>query len=122
MKNLWKKVLSAILAVSLTAGFAFGITITLDAIGIGSTTAPTLTCGTSPTFAGNDLGGTVTVGTASPTSCVIPFAVTKSAAPNCVVGSTPQLAAFSWTIATTGITVTQTATSSNKISYVCIGQ
>ena len=122
MKNIWKKLISSVGALALTAGLAYGYSVSVDGIGFNATTAPTLTCGTSPSFSGNDLAGTVTVGTASPTSCAIPFAVTKSAAPTCIVGSQTQLAAFSWTVSTTAITVTQTATSSNKIAYVCVGQ
>lgn len=121
MKNFWKKLVSGVAALALTAGLAYGYTVTVDGIGLGSTTAPSLTCGTSPSFTGNDVAGAVTVGTASPTSCVIPFAATKSAAPVCVVGSAPQVAAFTWVVAATGITVTQTGTSSNVIRYVCMG-
>jgi hypothetical protein len=57
----------------------------LDGIGRGSTTAPALTsCGTSPAIIGTDLAGTVTMGTGTPTGCVITFNSAKTAAPHCV--------------------------------------
>ena len=122
MKNLWKKLISAVAAIAVTSGIAFAYTVVLDGIGLGTTTAPVLTCGTSPTIVGNDMAGTVTVGTASPTGCTITFNTAKSVAPACAVTSQSQLASFAYTISTTAVTVTQTATSSNKINYVCMGQ
>lgn len=78
------------------------------------------TCGTSPSIVGNDIQGTVTVGTGTPTACTITFAKAYLAtAPNCVLGSNPQVAAFSWVAGLTTIVVTQTATSSNQITYHC---
>ena len=85
-------------------------------------TAPTLTsCGTSPTISGGDLAGTVTMGTGAPTGCVITFATAYSGAPHCVVSwrATP-LATQSYAVSATAITLTQTATSSNIVNYVCM--
>jgi hypothetical protein len=87
-----------------------------------SGTAPALTsCGTSPTISGGDLAGTVTMGTGAPTGCVITFATAYSSAPHCVVTwrATP-LATQSYAVSTTAITLTQLATSSNVVDYVCM--
>jgi hypothetical protein len=82
-------------------------------------TAPALTsCGTSPAIVGSDLAGEVTMGTATPTGCIITFNVAYASAPYCVVHWPAQaLASQSYTYSTTAIT--QTATSSNKIIYHC---
>ena len=85
-------------------------------------TAPTLTsCGTSPAISGGDLAGTVTMGTGAPTGCIITFATAYSTAPHCVVSwrATP-LATQSYAVSTTAITLTQVATSSNIVDYVCM--
>jgi hypothetical protein len=85
-------------------------------------TGPTLTsCGTSPTIAGSDTSGTVTMGTGAPTGCVITFGTAYSPAPHCVVTwrATP-LATQSYAVSTTAITLTQVATSSNVVDYVCM--
>lgn len=82
--------------------------------------APTLSsCGTSPSISGTDLAGEVTMGTGSPTGCVITFTNTKTNAPYCAVTSQSQLASFAYSISTAAITTVQTGTSSNKIDYVC---
>lgn len=86
-------------------------------------TAPTISsCGTSPSTArGTDTAGEVTTGTTT-TGCTITFANSGyTAAPYCVVGSQTQLAAFTYALSTTAITITQTSTSSNKINWVCHG-
>lgn len=88
------------------------------------TTAPALTsCGTSPAIVGTDTAGTVTMGTGTPTGCVITFNVAYTAAPHCVVSwiATP-LASQSYATSTAAITLTQTATSSNVVKYACVGQ
>ena len=86
--------------------------------------APALSsCGTSPAIVGDDKYGLVTMGTGSPTGCVITFAQPYIATPLCVVTwqATP-LASQSWTVTTTAITTTQTGTSSNKLNYHCAAQ
>lgn len=86
--------------------------------------APALgTCGTTPTISGTDLGGLVTMGTGSPTGCVITFANAWISTPYCTVTwqATP-LASQSYTVTTTAITLVQTGTSSNKVNYHCDGQ
>lgn len=89
---------------------------------IGSGAPPVLSaCGTSPAVVGSDLAGVVTMGTGTPTGCVITFAVAKAAAPKCVVMWQAQiLASQSYTVTNTAITLVQTATSSNKVSYICV--
>lgn len=123
MKNIFTKLASAVLALAFSAGLSFAVyQASVDGIGLGSTTAPVLTsCGTSPTIVGNDMAGTVTMGTTA-TGCVITFASAKSSAPHCVVTwiATP-LASQSYATSTTAITTTQTSTSNNVLKYICMG-
>lgn len=86
-----------------------------------SGTAPTPTGTGTPTItAGStDTAGEVTAG-ASATSIVITFAAAKSLAPFCLVVPQTQLLAFAFTVSTSAITITQTATSGDKINYHCI--
>ena len=83
--------------------------------------APVLTaCGTTPTIVGTDIGGTVTMGTGSPTGCVITFYVAYVNPPHCVVSWQTNLASMQYTITNAAITLVQTATSSNKVNYKCV--
>lgn len=89
-----------------------------------SGSAPTLSsCGTSPAIVGDDKDGQVTMGTGTPTGCVITFNAAYTAAPLCTVAwqATP-LASQSYAVTTTAITLTQTATSSNRVNYHCAAQ
>ena len=91
---------------------------------IGGGGTPALSsCGTSPAIVGTDLSGTVTMGTGTPTGCVITFSQAYASAPHCVVTwiATP-LASQSYATSATAITLTQTGTSSNVVKYVCVGQ
>jgi hypothetical protein len=82
--------------------------------------APALTsCGTSPSIEGSDLSGTVTMGTGSPTGCVITFNVAYTGAPRCTVSWRVNLASMQYSVSTSAITLTQTATSSNVVDYIC---
>lgn len=90
-------------------------------IRVSNQTAPALTsCGTNPSIIGTDEAGEVTMGTGSPTGCIITFNIAYVAAPLCVLNwqATP-LASQSWTVSNTAITTVQTATSSNKLNYIC---
>lgn len=90
-------------------------------IGTAQTTAPALSsCGTSPAIVGTDEAGEVTMGTGTPTGCVITFNQAYVGAPLCVVTwqATP-LASQSYAVSNTAITLTQTATDSNKVNYIC---
>ena len=91
-------------------------------IGGGGTPALTV-CGTTPAITGTDLGGTVTMGTGSPTGCVITFSQAYALAPHCVVTwiATP-LASQSYVTSASAITLTQTGTSSNVVKFFCVGQ
>lgn len=85
--------------------------------------SPTLgTCGTSPAISGTDIAGVVTMGTASPTGCVITFATTYASAPYCVVTWQTNIATMQYTVSASAITLTQTGTNSNKVNYICRGQ
>lgn len=86
--------------------------------------APTVTgatCGTTaPSITGTDFVGTVTIGTSATTSCVITFGTAFVTAPTCLL--TPKsaiLAALSYAASTTALTITQTSTANNTISYMC---
>lgn len=123
MKNIFGKILSGLAVLAFLAGPAMAFTQNVDRLGTGITPTPVVSaCGTSPAIAGSDFAGLVTVGSATPTSCTITFSATFNGIPVCVVNSATQLAAFSYTVSATAIVVTQTATSSNLLRYICVGQ
>lgn len=100
----------------LVAGTYASVGTKIRAIG----TAPALTsCGTTPAIEGSDLSGTVTMGTGSPTGCVITFNVAYAAAPRCTVSWRANIASMQYTTSTLALTLTQTGTSSNLVDYVC---
>ena len=89
---------------------------TLDFSGIPvptGTGTPTIAAGST------DTAGEITSGT-SATSVVITFSSVKTNAPFCVVTPQTQLLAFAYTITGTAITITQTATTGEKIDYFCV--
>lgn len=92
-----------------TAGFTAKGTIPV----VTGTGTPTITTGST------DTSGEVTGGV-SATSIVITFSASKTNAPFCTVTSQTQLAAFTYTISTTAITITETATTGDKIDYICM--
>lgn len=83
-------------------------------------TIPTVTGTGTPaiTTGSTDTAGEVTGGTLA-TSIVVSFSSTKANAPFCTVTAQTQVAAFAYTISTTAITITLTATTGQKIDYVC---
>lgn len=85
-----------------------------------SGTIPTVTGTGTPTIVSGstDTAGEVTSGT-SATSVVITFATAKANAPFCNVTPKTQLVAFQYDVSTTAITITQTATTGEKIVYSC---
>lgn len=84
-------------------------------------TAPVPTGTGTPTIAtgSTDWAGEVTAG-ATATSVIITFNLTHANPPFCIVVPQTVLVAFSYTISTTAITITQTATSGDKIDYICV--
>lgn len=124
LKSFKAAAFAALAALLVSSTLSYGVFYaTADKI-IGTGTAPALTsCGTSPAITGTDLAGTVTMGTGTPTGCVITFNVPYAAAPHCVVTwiATP-LASQSYVTSATAITLTQTATSSNVAKYFCVAQ
>lgn len=88
-------------------------------------TAPTVSaCGTSPALGTNstDTAGTVTTGTATPTSCTITFGHAHTNVPSCIVEDSTALANLtSFTVSASAIVVTTTAASSQNLVYHCIG-
>jgi hypothetical protein len=122
--NIKRRILAALSAASLLASPAFAGNLVVDGhvIASGTGTAPALTvCGTTPAIVGSDTAGTVTMGTGTPTGCVITFNVAYATAPACVViwQGTP-LTAQNYTVSAIAITTVQTATNSNKVSYICM--
>jgi hypothetical protein len=89
-----------------------------------SGTAPALSsCGTAPSNTGStDTAGRVVMGTGTPTGCVITFATPYVVAPHCVVTWQAELASMEYVTTATAITITQTATDSNVINYICIAR
>lgn len=85
--------------------------------------APALTAcvtGGTPTLVGTDFSGTITAGSTASTSCVVTFGKAFVTAPNCLVTwASGPLAAMSWTVSTTALTITQTSNASSVISYLC---
>ena len=120
MKNLWTKLAASLTALVLTSAVVMAFTQTIDRIGYGSNVPVISSCGTSPSVVGSDLAGTVTGGSASPTTCTITFSAAFSIAPACVVAAVPQLAAFTYTTSTTAIAVTSSA-STGAVKYICVG-
>lgn len=118
-----KAIPAALAALIAAAGISYAaFTFSTDRIIGTGVAAPALTsCGTTPSIVGTDLAGTVTMGTGTPTGCIITFNVPKTTAPHCVVQwiATP-LASQSYTTSNLNITLTQTATSSNVAKYICI--
>lgn len=96
------------------------IRLTAEGVQYKQATAPVPTGTGTPSIAtgSTDEAGEVTAG-ASATSVIITFNLSHTNAPFCVVQSQTQLAAFSYTLSNTAITITQTATSGNKIDYRC---
>lgn len=84
-------------------------------------TIPTVTGTGTPTIVtgSTDSSGEVTGGTLA-TSIVITFSATKTNAPFCTISPQTLVAAFAYTISTTAITVTMTATTGQKIDYICM--
>lgn len=99
-----------------------GVAQLLDHIHTGLGDLPVVTGTGTPTIAtgSSDTAGEVTSGT-SGTSVVITFAKPFAAAPFCVVKPQLQIASFTYTISTTAITITQTATTGEVSDYICIG-
>jgi hypothetical protein len=89
----------------------------------GSTNLPTVSgCGTSASVSGTDIAGEITVGTALPTGCTLTFANAYNNPPYCAVTVQQTIASFSYTISASAITISQTATNSDHINYICFGQ
>lgn len=90
--------------------------------GLVNNPAPTVTGTGTPTISGTDTAGTITMGASGATAVVL-FGRAYGATPNCVLS--PQNAFtttnIAYTLVTTSISITQNATSGNKINYFCTG-
>lgn len=77
--------------------------------------------GGTPSLTGTDFMGTIVAGTTASTSCVVTFGTAFVVAPNCNVSwKTGPLAAMSWAVSTTALTITQTSNASSQIVYTCV--
>lgn len=77
--------------------------------------------GGTPALVGTDFQGTITGGTTASTSCVVTFGTAFQVAPNCNVSwKSGPLAAMSWAVSTTALTITQTSNASSQIVYTCV--
>lgn len=78
-------------------------------------------CGTSPAITGSDVGGTVTVGSVSATSCTVTFQIPYEATPSCLISSESSLTtAPSYTISTTALVVSDVGSLVGvKFHYFC---
>ncbi len=86
-----------------------------------TSTAPTpSSCGTSPTVAGSDTAGLITVGSGATTACTVTFSSTWTTAPYCVLSWQTNLVSMQYTVSATAISITQTGTASDKINYICM--
>ena len=85
-----------------------------------STATPSITGTGTPTVSGTDNAGLITMGTSGATAILV-FAKAFVTVPWCVIS--PQNAFtttnISYTLVTTSISLTQNATSGNKINYMC---
>lgn len=106
---------SAVLDVTLQRGGAPG------ALRIFSGTTPTASnCGTSPTLAGNNSNGQITIG-ATPGTCVITFNGTWTNAPRCHLNNrTSAVANRATSNSTTAFTIAGTIAASDVIDWWCV--
>ena len=90
--------------------------------GASQNTPITITGTGTPTIAGTDVAGLITMG-ASATTAIALFGRPYVTVPHCVVTWQGGLAttAVSYTLLTTSITLAQPSTSTNKINYFCTG-
>lgn len=117
-----KRILAAGAALLFSAVLAIAANLQVDRIITGATPPVLTTCGTSPAIVGSDTAGLVTMGTGSPTGCVITFALAYAAVPHCVVTWQTNIASMQYTTTATAITLVQTGTSSNLVNYTCISR
>jgi len=89
-------------------------------------TAPTITtgtgdCGTSPSVVGNDLSGTITVGSGvNGGKCTVTFSAAKSSTPNCICqNSTTANLTRAASQSTTSFQCTGTLTAGDQLVYWC---
>lgn len=86
---------------------------------VGGTSPGLTSCGGgTPSITGSDVAGRVVEGTTA-TGCIITFAATYTNAPSCTVTSETQLAAFSYVVSATAITISNTSSSGDVIHYHC---
>jgi len=92
-------------------------------LGVTGSSKPVLSsCGAGPSITGNDFAFTVTAGTGANTGCTVTFAGGGfSTIPTCIASSEASIAAFSYVVSKTALTVTATGLSSNNFDAICFG-
>jgi hypothetical protein len=82
---------------------------------------PTITGTGTPTVAGTDVAGTITMGSSATTATAV-FGKAYLSVPSCVVTSQTAFTTtpIGYTLATTSIAITQQSTSGNLINYHCL--
>jgi len=87
-------------------------------------TSPALSsCGTTPSIAGSDNAGKITMGSGTLTSCTVTFAAAWAKAPACMTNdeSSSGIVAVTNSTTTTAMTVRATSLTSKVVSYICMG-
>ena len=95
--------------------------ITGHAVSSGVTPASVSSCGTgSPSVAGNDSVGVITIGSGTVTACTLNFKTAWSSTPTCVGNATNATAIGITTVSTSLVTFAIAASGSAKLYYHCI--
>jgi len=122
MKNIWTKMLSGMAALVVTAGLAWGYTLTTDLIIGANASAPAVSaCGSGALGTGSsDMAGDVTATGA--TGCTLTFGRAYATAPSCVFTNLT-VPSRAYTVAVTAASITLASlTAADKVAYVCIAK
>ncbi|MEK7383754.1 MAG: hypothetical protein AAB262_10790, partial [Elusimicrobiota bacterium] len=88
----------------------------------GGTDPALSSCGTTPTIAGTDNAGKVTIGSGVTTSCTATFNKTWNLAPACTVSGDNTAVTYIGTTSTTVLIIASSADmASDVVSYICLG-
>lgn len=86
-----------------------------------STLKPTLSsCGASPSLAGNNVSGVITVGTGSPTSCQLTFSPALTSNARCAVQAVGSAVGLGATPSATTLSIFANGTLPAFIDYICV--
>lgn len=112
-----------LLKVATSSGLTLFLISPNGAIGSSSTPPVLSSCGTTPSInaAGDNFGGTVTVGSGAVTGCVVTFGIPFANTPTAVVTSQTATSTFGYSISTTALTITDVNISGKKFDYILKG-